>query len=260
MILGSGNRDTEAGVRPSAEAIQEMLAYNEALMKAGVVLEGQGLMPTSTAKRVRFEGSRRTVIDGPFAETNDVIAGYWIWQVRSMEEAAEWLKRAPFDGGVEVTIRQQFTWKAPDAEDAMIRVMVFVPGNRDSEAGVMPSTELLEKMTKFNEDLVKAGVMLDGQGLTPTSAGKRVRFERGKRTVIDGPFSETKEVIAGYSIWQVRSIDEAVEWVKRAPLADGVTTIRPIFEAADFGEELTPALRAREQALAAEIDRQKRVG
>jgi hypothetical protein len=258
MILGSGNQDTEAGVRPSAEAIQEMVTYNEALVKAGVVLDAQGLMPTSTAKRVRFEGSKRTVIDGPFAETKEVVAGYWIWQVRSMDEAVEWLKRAPFDSSVDVTIRQLFTWKTPDDEDAMIRVMVFVPGNRDSEAGVLPPTELIEKMTKFNEELVKAGVMLDGQGLTPTSAGKRVRVEGGQRTVIDGPFTETKELVAGYSIWQVRSIDEAVEWVKRAPLADGVVTIRPIFEAADFGTELTPELRAREEALAAEIKRQRK--
>jgi hypothetical protein len=257
MVLGSGNRDTEAGVRPSAEAIAEMVKYNEALAKAGVVLDAQGLMPTSTAKRVRFEGSKRTVIDGPFAESKEIIAGYWIWQVRSMDEAVDWLKRAPFDGGVEVTLRRLFTWKTPSPEDSM-RVMVFVPGNHESEAGVMPSTALIEEMTRFNEELVKAGVMLDGQGLTPTSAGKRVRFEGGKRTVIDGPFTETKELVAGYSIWQVRSIDEAVEWVKRAPLDDGVTTIRPIFEAADFGKDLTPELRAREAAMAAEIARQKR--
>jgi hypothetical protein len=257
MVLGSGNRDTEAGVRPTAEAIDAMVKYNAELAKAGVVLDAQGLMPTSTAKRVRFEGDKRTVIDGPFAETKEIVAGYWIWQVRAMDEAVEWLKRAPFDGGVEVTIRQLFTWKAPNAEDTTIKVMVFVPGNRDSEAGVMPSTALIEQMTKFNEALVKAGVMLDGQGLTPTSAGKRVRFEGSKRTVTDGPFAETKELIAGYSIWQVRSIDEAVEWVKRAPDNDGVVTLRPIFEAADFGSELTPELRAREQAMAAEIARQK---
>jgi hypothetical protein len=256
MVLGSGNPETEAGVRPKAEAIEAMLKYNAELAKAGVVLDAQGLMPTSTAKRVRFEGSKRTVIDGPFAESKEIIAGYWIWQVRSMDEAVEWLKRAPFDGGVEVTLRRLFTWKTPGGEDTTMRVMVFVPGNPESEAGVMPSTELIEQMTKFNEELVKAGVMLDGQGLTPTSAGKRVRFAGGRPTVTDGPFTETKELVAGYSIWQVRSIDEAVEWVKRAPIDDGVTTIRPIFEPADFGE-LTPELRAREAALAAEIERQK---
>jgi hypothetical protein len=140
-----------------------------------------------------------------------------------------------------------------------MRVMVFVPGNKDSEAGVMPSEELIAKMTKFNEELVKAGVMLDGQGLTPTSKAKRVKFEGGKRTVIDGPFAESKELVAGYWIWQVRSIDEAVEWLKRAPFEGGVeVTIRPIFEAVDFGKELTPELRAKEEKLRAEIARQRR--
>jgi hypothetical protein len=140
-----------------------------------------------------------------------------------------------------------------------MRVMVFVPGNKDSEAGVMPSEDLIAKMTKFNEELVKAGVMLDGQGLTPTSKAKRVKFDGGKRTVIDGPFAESKELVAGYWIWQVRSIDEAVEWLKRAPFDGGVeVTIRPIFEAEDFGKELTPELRAKEEKLRAEIERQRR--
>ncbi|HEX8792494.1 MAG TPA: YciI family protein [Polyangiaceae bacterium] len=239
MVFGPGNKDTEAGVRPKQEAIEKMAKYNEELAKSGVVLDGAGLMPTSTAKRVRFEGSKRTVVDGPFLETKELIAGYWIWQVRSMDEAVDWLKRAPFDGGVEVTIRQIFTWRPPTAgEDPTIRVMVFVPGNRESEAGVMPPTELIEQMTKYNEELVKAGVMLDGQGLTPTTKAKRVRFEGSKRTVIDGPFVETKEIVAGYMIWQVKSIDEAIEWVKRSPLDDGAeVTIRPIFEAADFGAQ-----------------------
>ena len=140
-----------------------------------------------------------------------------------------------------------------------MRVMVFVPGNADSEAGKMPSTELISKMMKFNEELVKAGVMLDGQGLTPTSQAKRVRFSGDKRTVIDGPFAETKELVAGYWIWKVKSVDEAVEWIKRAPFDGGVeVTIRPIFEQADFGKELTPELRAKQDALAADIERQRR--
>ena len=140
-----------------------------------------------------------------------------------------------------------------------MRVMVFVPGNKESEAGVMPSEELIAKMTKFNEELVKAGVMLDGQGLTPTAKAKRVKFEGGKRTVIDGPFAESRELVGGYWIWQVRSIDEAVEWLKRAPFDGGVeVTIRPIFEAEDFGKELTPELRAKEEKMRAEIERQRR--
>ncbi len=139
-----------------------------------------------------------------------------------------------------------------------MRVMVFVPGDKSSEAGVMPSQELIAKMTRFNEELVKAGVMLAGDGLTPTSKAKRVRFSGTQRTVIDGPFAESKELVAGYWIWQVKSIEEAVEWLKRAPFDGGVeVTIRPIFSPEDFGKELTPELRAKEERLRAEIERQR---
>ena len=139
-----------------------------------------------------------------------------------------------------------------------MRVMVMVPGNKESEAGVMPPQELIAKMTRFNEELVKAGVMLAGDGLTPTSKAKRIRFSGSQRTVIDGPFAESKELVAGYWIWQVKSIDEAVEWLKRAPFDGGVeVTIRPIFDPEDFGKELTPELRAKEQKLRAEIERQR---
>ena len=139
-----------------------------------------------------------------------------------------------------------------------MRVMVFVPGNKDSEAGVMPTEELIGKMMKFNEELVKAGVMLDGQGLTPTSKAKRVKFSGSQRTVVDGPFAESKELIAGYWIWQVKSVEEAVEWLKRAPFDGGVeVTIRPIFEPDDFGKELTPELRAKDEQLRAEVERQR---
>jgi hypothetical protein len=140
-----------------------------------------------------------------------------------------------------------------------MRVMVFVPGNKDSEAGVMPSQELIAKMMKFNEELVKAGVMLAGDGLTPTAKAKRVKFDGGKRTVIDGPFAESKELVAGYWIWQVKSVEEAVEWLKRAPFDGGVeVTIRPIFSPEDFGQELTPELRARADRLQSEIDRRQK--
>ena len=140
-----------------------------------------------------------------------------------------------------------------------MRVMVFVPGDKNSEAGVMPTAELISGMMKFNEELVKAGVMLDGQGLTPTAKAKRVRFEGGKRTVIDGPFAESKELVAGYWIWEVKTIAEAVEWLKRAPFDGGVeVTIRPIFSPEDFGAELTPELRAKSEQLQSQIQSQRR--
>jgi hypothetical protein len=128
--------------------------------------------------------------------------------------------------------------------------MVIVKTSKESEAGALPDTEILTKMGKYNEQLVKAGVMLAADGLQPTSKGKRVSFSGEKRTVIDGPFTEAKELIAGYWMWQVRSMDEAVEWLKRAPFDGGVEIeIRPVFEAADFGENLTPELKEREQRL-----------
>jgi hypothetical protein len=139
-----------------------------------------------------------------------------------------------------------------------MRVLVFVPGDKSSEAGVMPSTELVAKMTKFNEELVKAGVMLAGEGLVPTARSKKVKFEGAKRTVIDGPFTESKEIVAGFWIWQVKSIDEAVERLKRAPFDGGVEIqIRPVFEPEDFGKVLTPELRERQSKLAAEIERKR---
>jgi hypothetical protein len=138
-----------------------------------------------------------------------------------------------------------------------MRVTVLIKANERSEAGELPSQELLEQMTAFNEELVKAGVMLAGEGLHPSSKGVRVAFSGSERKVIDGPFSETKELIAGYWLWQVKSIDEAIEWVKRIPNPTGeesVVEIRPVFEADDFGDELTPELREKERQLRAQTE------
>ncbi|HJQ19324.1 MAG TPA: YciI family protein [Gemmatimonadaceae bacterium] len=133
-----------------------------------------------------------------------------------------------------------------------MRVIVFVKANEESERGVMPTTDLLAEMRKYNEELVNAGVMLAGEGLTPTAKGKRVRFEGSKRTVIDGPFAETKELIAGFWIWKVKSMDDAIAWLKKAPFGGGMEIeVRPIFEQEDFGKELTPELRQQEQRVAA---------
>jgi hypothetical protein len=139
-----------------------------------------------------------------------------------------------------------------------MRCMVIVKASKESEAGVLPSTELLQKMGKFNEELVKNGVMLAGEGLQASSKGKRVRFEGEKRTVIDGPFAETQELIAGFWLWQVRSIDEAVEWLKRAPF-DGATEveIRRVFETEDFGANATPEILEREARLRSRVAEEK---
>ena len=139
-----------------------------------------------------------------------------------------------------------------------MRFMVLVKADKDSEAGVMPSQKILEEMGKFNEKLVKAGVMLAAEGLHPSSKGKRVKFSGGKQTVIDGPFTETKELIAGFWLWQVRSMEEAIEWIKRSPFDGGAEIeIRQVFEADDFGAELTPELRKREELLKKQIAERK---
>ena len=142
-----------------------------------------------------------------------------------------------------------------------MKVMVIVKATKNSEAGVLPSEKLLTEMGNYNEELVKAGIMLAGEGLQPSSKGKRIKFSGRQRNVLDGPFTETKELIAGYWVWQVRSMDEAVEWARRCPDPmpgeEAELEIRPLFEAEDFGKEFTPELRAQEERLREEIERQQ---
>jgi hypothetical protein len=143
-----------------------------------------------------------------------------------------------------------------------MKVMVIVQATKESEAGVMPDEKTLTEMGKFQEELVKAGVMLGGEGLHPSSKGKRLHISGGKKTVVDGPFTETKELVGGYWLWQVKSLDDAVEWARRCadfmPDGEWVLEIRPLVEAEDFGTEFTPELRAQEQRLRAEIERQRK--
>ena len=140
-----------------------------------------------------------------------------------------------------------------------MRVVVFVKATKNSEAGAMPSEQLIRDMGAFNEELVKAGIMQAGEGLRPSSHGKRVHFAHGKKTVVDGPFAETKELVAGFWIWNVKSMDEALEWARRCPDPmpgeESDLELRPVVEAEDFGEAFTPELRAREEALRAELER-----
>jgi hypothetical protein len=138
-----------------------------------------------------------------------------------------------------------------------MRFMVLVKANKDSEAGVLPDQQILTRMGKFNEELAKAGVLLAGDGLQPSSKGARVRFSGGKKTVIDGPFTESKELVAGFWVWQVKSKEEAIEWLKRAPFEDTEVEIRQVFETEDFGPQLTPELREQEQRVRAQVAAKK---
>ena len=143
-----------------------------------------------------------------------------------------------------------------------MKVMVIIKATKNSEAGVMPSPKLLAEMGKFNEDLVRSGIMLAGDGLHPSAKGKRVHFSGSKRSVVDGPFVETKELIAGYWLWQVRNMEEAVEWVRRCPDPmpgeEADIEIRPVFESEEFGEAFTPELRAKEERLRAQLEQQQK--
>ena len=143
-----------------------------------------------------------------------------------------------------------------------MRVMVIVKATKNSEAGVMPNEKLLAEMGKYNEELVKAGIMLGGDGLKPSSKGKRLVLSAGKKAIVDGPFVETKELIAGYWLWQVKDMDEALAWARRCPEPmpgeESILELRPVFEAEDFGAALTPELRVKEETLRAEIDRQRK--
>lgn len=151
--------------------------------------------------------------------------------------------------------------EGPSQKEGGMKVMVIVKATKNSESGVMPGEKLLAEMGHYNEELAKAGILIDGEGLHPSAKGKRIRFSGSRRSVIDGPFAETTELIAGYWIWQVRSMEQAVEWARRCPDPmpgeDAELEIRPLFEAEDFGEELTPELRAQEERLLAELERKK---
>ncbi len=187
--------------------------------------------------------------------------------VRHKNRAFELTGRFP-----KILLTCRFDWRSLDVKvevsdlkltegDITMRCMVIVKANKDSEAGIMPKQELFAEMGKFNEELVKAGVLLAAEGLQPSSKGKRVRFSGEKRTVIDGPFTETKELIAGFWLWQVRSMEEALEWVKRCPCpreGEGEIEIRQLFDAEDFGPEFTPELRKREEGMRAEGAAKKR--
>ena len=138
-----------------------------------------------------------------------------------------------------------------------MRLLVFVKANDDTEAGMPPDTEMLEEMGRFNEELVKAGIMLDGEGLQPSSKGARIMFSGDERSVVDGPFAESKELVAGYWVWQVRDMDEAIEWAKRCPNptgAESVLELRPVYELDDFGDAVTPEVRERDERLRSEIE------
>jgi hypothetical protein len=264
MMLVKASKNCEAGVLPDEKILWEIGKYNEDLVKAGALLAVGGLQASSKGVRVRYSNGKFTIVDGPFAETKELIAGFWLIQVKSREEAIEWAKRVPFQEG-EVEVRplfeltdfpvdpaekpdgwrekeEQFRAVPPARKPGTIRYMGILKADRDTEAGILPDEKFLSAMGAFFEEGVKAGVILSGEGLQPSSKGARVQYSGNKRTVIDGPFAETKELIAGYAILQFTSKAEAIEWTKRfvqvdAPGrlgAESECEIRPFSELEDL--------------------------
>jgi hypothetical protein len=265
MMLVKATKDYEAGVWPDEKLLSEMAKWTEELVKAGARLEGGRLQPSSKGVRVRYADGKFTVTDGPFAETKELIAGFCLIQAKSLDEAIEWTKRVPFQES-EIEVRplyelfdfpvdpaekpdgwrekeEQLRAAPPARKPGTIRYMGLVKADKDTEAGVLPAEKSLATMGAFLEEGAKAGVFLSGEGLQPSSKGARVRFSGSKRLVTDGPFAETKELVAGYAILQFASKPEAIEWTKRfvqvdAPLrlgAESACEIRPFFEFEDFG-------------------------
>ena len=266
MVLIKADESTEAGILPSEQLLTEMGAYNEALVNAGVMVAGEGLHPSERGVRVRFSGGRTTVIDGPFAETKELLAGFWLWNARTKEEAIEWLKRCPNPTGAESVVELRETGCAsglegvgPQPSSTAVgakRFMVLIKSDADMEAGVNPGNERLAAMAQRNAEAVQEGTLLLAEGLQPSAKGVRVKFSGRSRTVVDGPFTETKELIAGFWLIQVASLADAIEWVGSYPYprdrsADYEIEIRPVFEADDFAEALTPELREQEERLRA---------
>jgi len=264
MVMVKATQDSEAGVLPDEKILSEMGKYNDQLAKAGALLAGDGLQASSKGSRVRCANGNVRVTDGPFAEAKELVAGFWLIQAKSMDEAVAWARRAPFQEG-EVEIRplfelddfpvdpaekadgwrekeEQFRAAPPARKPGTIRFMGLLKADKDTEAGVLPDEKFLAAMGAFFEEGTKSGMILSGEGLQPSSKGARVRYSGSKRTVTDGPFAEAKELIAGYAIIQVKSRDEAIEWTRRfvtvdAPGRLGAESdceIRQIFELEDF--------------------------
>jgi hypothetical protein len=246
MMLVKSSAKAESGALPDAAVLAEMGKYNQALANAGALLAADGLHASAKGARVRLSGEKVTVVDGPFAEANELVAGYWVIQARSREEAVAWAKRVPFEDG-EIEIRPLYElsdfpadpaetpggWRDQerafrDAADAAAAApapparkpgttpfIVMLKANDKTESGAPPEPEVLAAMGALMQELVVSGALLSGEGLKPSSMGARVRFSGDKRTVIDGPFTESKELIAGYTVIQVASREEAIAFARR---------------------------------------------
>jgi hypothetical protein len=264
MLLVKATADFEAGRLLDEQTMSKMADWNEALIATGAKLASDRLHPSAKGARVRYSHGKIWVTDGPFAETKEIIAGYCLIQAKSLDEAVEWARRIPFEEG-EVEVRplmeledfpkdpaeqpdgwrdKEEQWRAapPARRPGTARYVAFVKADVDTEAGKLPDEKFLMAMGAFCEEGVKAGVFLDGQGLQPSSKSARVGYAGNRRMVTDGPFAETKELIAGYALLQFRSKEEAIEWTRRFVEVDAPgryrgeadCEIREVFEFSDL--------------------------
>jgi hypothetical protein len=269
MILVKSNEKSEAGVLPTEAELAEMGRFNEELVKAGVMLAGEGLEASGKGTRVRIAGGKTTVLDGPFSEAKEVVAGYWIIKAGSKQEAIDLAKRVPFREG-EVEVRQLYEledfvidpaeepggWRdkeeelrstlevaaPPPRKPGTSRYVAFIMADENTEAAMPPNEKLMTEMGALMQEMVEKGALLAGEGLQPTSKGTRIAYSGDRRTVIDGPFTETKELIAGFSVIQTASKEEAVEFARRClqihvdgtGIDHGQIEVRRVFEVSDF--------------------------
>lgn len=258
MIFRHADDQTEAGVLPSGDLLEAMTAYHESLARAGVLLAGEGLKPSSEGVRYHYDGGEATVTDGPFAEAKEIVAGFTTIQARSLDEAVAWARRWPAeDGDVTLEVRQVYepvpSFGAP-APDGRRRFVALVLHDEAAQADVMPDEDHQEAMGQLMTDAAEAGVLLETAGLLPSSVGARVAFAGGVPTVTDGPFTESKEVVAGYAVYQADSLSDLRPWCERfgRVVGSGTVEIRPVYGDDDFGDAFTPEMQAREDQMRAE--------
>ena len=236
MCMHKTDAATEAGALPSPELMAGMGPLMDDMAKAGVLVSGEGLRPSSTGVRLNFSGGRRTVTKGPFKGVNEMIAGFCIVRTRTIEEAVEWATRfASLVGDTEIDIRPvcemwDLGFGQKPADDPTTRFLMAHKIDATSEAGLPPSPEMMAGMQKLMEDMKHAGVFLSAGGLQPSTKAKRLHYAGGERTVTDGPFAESKELIAGYTIMEVKSFEEAMQWSDRFVkiIGDVEIDIRPM--------------------------------
>ena len=272
MLLIKATADYEAGKLPDEPTLHQHADYIQELVQAGALVGCERLQPSSQGVRVHFANGKFTVTDGPFTETKELVAGFCMIRAASLEEAVGWARRMPFQRE-EIDVRPLFEledfpvdpaekpdgWRDKETEMRTAsppvrkpdtqRYMGLLKADPDTEAGVLPDEKVLSAMGAFIEDGVKAGIFLSGEGLQPSSQSARIRSSGGKRIVLDGPFTETKELVAGYAILQFASRAEAIEWTKRFVQVDApgryggecVCELRPVFEFGQFGD--SPAIR-----------------